>query len=60
MADIRYFSQLTVTGNMQFLIENTTVTVSIQKFDHGFTVIFEKINDNMVIQNLVRPPPHYP
>ena len=31
--------------------------VSIQKFDDGITVIFEKINGNTVIQNLVRPPP---
>ena len=31
--------------------------VFIQKFDFGITVIFEKINGNTVIQNLVRPPP---
>ena len=43
-------------GKIQFLIENTTVTVFIQKFDYGITVIFEKINGNTVIQNLVRPP----
>ena len=44
-------------GKIQFLIENTTVTVLIQKFDYGITVIYEKINGNTVIQNLVRPPP---
>ena len=44
-------------GNIQFQIENTTVTVVIQKFDYGTTVIFEKMNGNTVIQNLVRPPP---
>ena len=33
-------------GKMQFLIENTTVTVFIQKFDYGMTVIFETINGN--------------
>ena len=43
-------------GKIQFLIENTTVTVFIQKFDYGITVIFEKKNGNTVIQNLVRPP----
>ena len=41
---------------MQYLIENTTVTVFIQKIDYGITVIFEKINGNTVIQSLVRPP----
>ena len=45
-------------GKIQFLIENTTVTVFIQMFVYGITVIFEKINVNMVIQNLVRPPVH--
>ena len=34
---------------IQFLIRNTTVTVFIQKFDYGITVIFEKINGNTVI-----------
>ena len=34
---------------IQFLVENTTVTVIIQKFDYGITVIFEKINSNTVI-----------
>ena len=29
-------------GKIQFLIENTTVTVFVQKFDYGITVIFEK------------------
>ena len=43
-------------GKIQFLIENATVTVFIQKFEYGTTVIFEKINGNTVIQNLVRPP----
>ena len=43
-------------GKIQFLVRNTTVTVSIQKFDYGITVISEKINGNTVIQNLVRPP----
>ena len=42
-------------GNIQFLIENTTVKVFIQKFDYGITVIFEKINGYTVIQNLIRP-----
>ena len=46
-------------GNIQFLIESTTVTVFIHKFDHGSTVIFKKINVNTVIQNLVRPPFQY-
>ena len=36
-------------GQKQFLIENTTVTVCIQKFDYGMTVIFETINGNTVI-----------
>ena len=43
-------------GKIQFLIENTPVTVFVQKFAYGITVIFEKINGNTVIQNLVRPP----
>ena len=30
----------------------------MQKFDYGITVIFEKINGNTVIYNLVRPPPN--
>ena len=42
---------------IQFLIENTAVTVFTQKFDYGITVIFEKIYGNMVIENLVHPPP---
>ena len=29
-------------GKIQFLIENTTVTVFIQKFVYGYTVILEK------------------
>ena len=36
-------------GKMQFLIENTTVTIYIEKFDYGIAVIFEKINGNTVI-----------
>ena len=36
-------------GNIQFLIENTAVTVFTQKFDHSITLIFEKINGNTVI-----------
>ena len=31
------------------MIENTTVTVFLQKFDYDITVIFEKINGNTVI-----------
>ena len=44
MEGIQYFSQLTA----QFLIENITVTVFVQKFDYGITEIFEKINGNML------------
>ena len=44
-------------GKIQYLMENTPVTVFVQKFDYGITVIFEKINGNTEIQNLVRPPP---
>ena len=36
-------------GKIQFLIETTTVTVFVQKFDYGIAVIFEKINGNTVI-----------
>ena len=36
-------------GKIQFLIENTTGTVFIQKLDYGITVIFAKLNDNTVI-----------
>ena len=36
-------------SKIQFLIEKTTVTVTIQEFDYGVTVIFEKINGNTVI-----------
>ena len=36
-------------GKIQFLIENATVKVFVQKFDYGITVIFEKINGNIVI-----------
>ena len=43
-------------GKIQFSIEKTTVKVSIQKFDYGITVIFEKINGNTIVQNLVSPP----
>ena len=45
---------------IQFLMENTTVMVFIQKFDYGITIIFEKINGDTVIQNLVRRPPSPP
>ena len=34
---------------IQFLIENTTVTVFLHKFDYDITVIFGKINGNTVI-----------
>ena len=47
-------------GKIQFLIENTKMTVFIQKFDYRITAIFEKINGSMVIQNLVQPPRHVP
>ena len=47
---------VTCDGKIQFLIENTTVTVFIQKSDYGIMVILEKINGNAVIQNLVQPP----
>ena len=40
-------------GNIQFLIENTTVTVIIQKFAYGVTVIFEKINGKGPSKNYV-------
>ena len=36
-------------GRIQFLKENTTVTVFIQIFDSGTTVIFEKIKGNTVV-----------
>jgi len=36
-------------GKMQFLIENPTVTVFLQKFDYDITVIIEKINGNTII-----------
>ena len=36
-------------GNTQFRIENTTVTVFIQKVDYGTTVFCEKISGNTVI-----------
>ena len=42
---------------IQFLIVDTTVTMFIRKFDHEDTVLFEKINSDTVIKNLVRPPP---
>ena len=41
-------------SRIQFLMESTTLTVFIQKFDYGATVIFEKINGNTVIQNITR------
>ena len=33
-------------GEIQFLIGIATVTVFIQKFNHGMTIIFEKIKYN--------------
>ena len=42
-------------AKIQFLIGNTTVTVSIQKSDYSIMVISEKICGGMVIRNLVRP-----
>ena len=36
-------------GKIQLLIESTTVTVFVQKFDYIITVIFEKINGNTVL-----------
>ena len=56
MVGIGYFKLPNADGKMQFLIETTTVMVFLQKCDDGITVIFEKINGNTVIQNLVRPP----
>ena len=35
-------------GKIQFLIEKTTVTVFVQKYDYGISVILEKINGNTV------------
>ena len=43
-------------GKVQNLIWNTVVTVFVQKFDYDITIIFEKINGNTLIQNLVRTP----
>ena len=43
-------------SKVKFLMENTTVTVFIQKFDYGMTVIFEKIIGSKEIKNLVRTP----
>ena len=43
-------------GKIQFLIENTTITVFLKTIDYGITVIIEKINGNTVILSLVRPP----
>ena len=36
-------------GKIQFLIENTTVTVFIQKFDYGITVISERIDGSIIL-----------
>ena len=36
-------------GKIQFLIEKTTVTVFMQKFEFGITVVYEKINGNTEI-----------
>ena len=49
MVGIWYFSPHNGDGNIHFQIENTTMTVIIQKFDYGIAVIFEKINSNTVI-----------
>ena len=43
------FWSLNGDGKIQFRIKITTVTVPIQKFDYGITVILEKINGNTVI-----------
>ena len=44
-------------SKIQYLIENTTMKIFKQKVDYGNnTVIFGKINCNMVIEKLVRPP----
>ena len=43
------FQSLNGDGKILFLVENTTVTVFIQKFDYSITVIFDKINVNTVI-----------
>ena len=37
-------------GELQFIIESTTVTVIIQKFDYRIMVIFEKIKSNLNVQ----------
>ena len=42
-------------GKIQFLIENTKVTVFIQKFYYGTKVIFEKIKSNTVIKTSYAP-----
>ena len=49
--DLRYlvFQSPNGDGKIQFRIENTTVTVFIQKFDYDITVFCEKINGNTVI-----------
>ena len=46
-------------GKIQYLIENTTMTISKQKVGYKNTVIFGKINCNTVIENLVPPPPPF-
>ena len=43
-------------SKIQFQIESITVTVFKQKFDYRIMVIFEKINNDTEIQNLVHPP----
>ena len=50
------FQSSNYDSKIQILLENTTVTVIIQKFDYGISLIFKKINGNTVIQNLIRPP----
>ena len=36
-------------GKIQFLIENTTVKVFMQKFDYSITVSYKEIESNTVI-----------
>ena len=44
-------------GKIQYLIDNTTMAVFIQKFDYDITVIFEKINGNNGNSKPRTPPP---
>ena len=45
----QFFGRHFDNGRIQFLIENTTVTVFTQKFDYAMSVIFEKIIGDTVI-----------